>query len=125
MTDSPVPTNPITDVVDKLIQGIVFGMGVNAAIISAVAAMPWLGLPIISTLFSYAVNKVATMIYSVIEPQVAFQIINFQTDAEKTAYDNAVAALTSAHLKGDPTSVQQATIDFKKKLASLVRFDGA
>lgn len=122
MAEVPVPTNPVIDIVDKFIQGLIFGLGVNAAIAAAIAQFPFLGLPIISTLFRFAIEKVAGIIYQTLETNVAFSIIQFQTDAQKKAYDDALAALTSAHLKGDLGEIEKSKQDFKNKFKDLIHF---
>lgn len=120
----PDIVNPPVEAVDVVLKALIYGVGVEAATSSAMKAIPFLALPIISTLFKYFVGKIGGMIYGALDKVVAFQIINFQTQAQTDAYNGAVTALKKAQASGDTNALDVAKDDFRKKLAALIHIDG-
>lgn len=115
-------TGPI-DLIDKIIQGLIFTVGVNAAIAAATAALPFLGLPIISNIFRGIVNYVATQIYNVLEPVVIFTVIDDITNAENQAYVASIRELQLAIASGDQNAIDAATAKTRDALSKLIHFD--
>lgn len=124
MPDVPHDLDPVLEVVDNIVKGLIYGAGVNAAVAAATAYVPFLGLPVISTIFRAIVTKIAGMIYVPLERSVAFEVIKFQTEEEEKAYSNALGALQVAQISGDANAVEKAKEDLKSKLASIIHFDG-
>ncbi len=125
MSTVPVPTNPTIGTVDQIIQGLIFDVGVRAAIAYATAQLPFLSFPIIKQLFAWAVGKLASAIYVQLENQIAFSVINFQTDKQKNDYMDAIAALMIATNSGDKNAIDKATTDVRSTLGSLIHFNGS
>lgn len=121
----PTIINGAVSVADAILHALIYDVAVNAAIAAATAYMPWLGWPIISTLFRFFVTKFTDVFYVQLEKTMSFSIINFQTQAEQTAYDKAVNDFKAAHATGDADAIAKAKADFKTKLASLVHSDGS
>jgi hypothetical protein len=124
MTNIPPPINTPISQFDAVLQALLYDVGVKAAVIECTALMPWLGLPIISGLFTFLVSKVAGMIYTQLETFVAFRMIDFQTSAETQAYDDAKTQLLSAINSGDPNAITQAKTNFSTAAFKLIHFDG-
>lgn len=120
----PLPANPVLGVVDGVISGLIYGVGVNAAIASLTAQFPFLGLPIIKQLVAYLFTLVAGKIFDAIEPGAIFSVIDNQTDAEKAAVNQAKQQLSAALHGGDDASINKAKQDFKSAFGRLIRFDG-
>jgi hypothetical protein len=108
---------------DQLAQDLVYNAAVKAVTVEATAAAPWLGLPVVSTIFQYVLNWIAGKIYTVLSEWVEFKVIQLKTDAEKQAYDAAVAQLQAAQTSGDPNALEQAKTDFSDAFSKLIHFD--
>lgn len=93
MTDIATPTNRLTAIVDIVLDFLIKGIGANAAIAAAVSAEPWLGLPIVNSIFSWAVNLFASRFDLGLQKNVNAIVIRFQNDEQKDAYNQAVAAV--------------------------------
>ncbi len=115
--------NPAVNVVD-IINDILKGVSLEGAYAALVAAFPFLGWPVIGWILHWVISKVGGAIFAVLEKLTSFTVINWQTDAQQAAYDNAVAALKQAHASGDPNALQIARTSFKNTLRDLVHLDG-
>lgn len=125
MSEVPVPTNPTVDIVDKIIQGLIYDVGVQAVIAYATANFPFLALPIVKQLFEWGIGKLAGALSIKMQNKVAFTIIGFTTDLEKSQYEDQVAALMIATHGGNSGDIDKATAEFRVALGNLIHFDGA
>lgn len=121
----PSTTNPALQTADSIIKFIIFDVVVNAAVAAAQAEVPFLALPIVRNLFSFLVGKVAGLIYTELETNVSFAIIDHQTQAEAAEYEKSKAALYAAHLKGEQDAIEKAKADFRASLGKLIHYDGS
>lgn len=92
-----------------------------------VATYVFLRFPIIGPIAAWVFYKVAEAIYVPLQNWVNFEIIRFKTEAQRVAYEEAVAAFIQAHdgAGGDPDELQKASDAFDDALAELVHNDVA
>lgn len=111
-----------TDTADQIIQAAIYNVAVPAAKAAAVAEAPWLGAPVLSQVFDYLLGKFADWIYKALDQAVVFSIIDLQTEAQRKAYDEAVAALKAVvnQPTATPQDIEKARQDLEKKLADLI-----
>lgn len=121
----PSGTNTAASTVESIINAAVFDLALKAAEVAAIAQAPFLGLPVIKTLFEAFLNWVAGVIYKNLSLVATFVVIDIQTAEQKIAYLKAEGELRAAHLTGDPDAISKAVVDFKTALASLIHFDGS
>jgi len=119
---------------NRQIKALFFEEVCNAAIAKAVAALPFLGIPGVYSIFSFVVTKVGGLIYEELSLRITFQLIDSHVGAEKDEFDNAKAELERVltleqHIQ-DPSpensaeiqrQIDEAKAKFKEKLASLIR----
>lgn len=125
MGDTPTTVNQPAKTADQIISAVVFDAGVPIAEAAIIAAVPWLGLPIIKNILELLLKTVAGYFYRATSTYSTLQIIAFETNSEKGAYAAAEKNLRLAHVSGDPVALQKATDDFKKTFRSLVHYDGS
>ena len=102
------------------LQKAIVGAVTNLVIKAATAQVPFLGFPIISTIFSYLVNKFANSFYAQAELFLVFKVIDFTENANQEAYSAAVVTLEAAQKTGDQNALDKAKADFSKTLADLI-----
>lgn len=117
-------TNPVIDVVEQIINDAIMQVAVNAAIGAAIAAQPWLGLPIIKQLFTWAVNLCFGQVNNYVQLAAAFTIIDAQTNAEAAAYQQARTNLANAIASGDQNAIAATRATFQQALSVLMHSDG-
>lgn len=124
MIPAPPTGNPVVDVVDSIINDAIMVVAVNAAIAAALAAQPWLGLPIINQLFRAACNVVFGRVNYYTQQAAAFAIIDAQTNHEAAAYQQALTNLRNAINSGDPNAIATTRATLQQALAVLIHLDG-
>lgn len=102
---------------DKRVRDLIFETVMAAVIQGVSAAIPFFRLPVVSTIFSFVVMKIATLIYEELSRYAVFSLIDLQVAKEKDAYLAAVIKLKQAK----PEEVQNAEEDFKRTLSRLIR----
>lgn len=125
MGDTPTTVNQPAQTADQIIHAAIFGFAMVAAENDLIAQLPFLGFPVVKTIFFGAMNWFGNYIYLALAKVATFNLIDLQTGAERQAYAKAEGALRKAELSGDKNALTQATIDFKKALASVVHYDGS
>ena len=124
MGDTPTPVNNTANAIDNAIQVAVFDVAVNALKAYAVAALPWLGWPIISQAFNWLLNLLGNDLYGFLSQLATFEVITIQTGQEEQAYLQAIEQLQAAYSAGNSNGITSATQNVKTALASLIHFDG-
>lgn len=112
----------IVGAVDRFIHAAVVDVAAAAAIKAAKITYPWLNLPIISTLFSWAVSVSARQFSSFLEQAAAFAVIDFKVSGELLNYQKALGVLKAVQPLGDPDATEKALAEFKSRLAALIRY---
>jgi hypothetical protein len=114
-----------TDLADELIHAAIYDVALRAAKAAAVAEAPWIGWPVFSQMFDFMLNRFADWIYDALDKAVVFAIIDLETEAQRRAYDEAVAAfkqvLSPPTGVPDADAIAKAEAEFKKRLADLIR----
>lgn len=120
---NPVPVNSTATTVNKAIDG-VFTVGVGLAETAIKAEVPFLALPIISTIFDWLLKMIANKIYQYFALFVTFEIIDVQVSGQVSDSQKALAALKAAQAKGDPVEIAKALKDFNDATDHLTHWDG-
>jgi ABC-type branched-subunit amino acid transport system permease subunit len=124
------------EIAERIIKHLIFDVAVKAAVASAITAAPLLGVPVIRTIFTFMVEKIATLVYKELSRFVVFSIIDLKNEADLKSYQEAVSNLEiiletpPAHfdygidgvLKKE-AEIEKAKEEYKKRLASLIRFN--
>src|SRR5689334_18806066 len=107
---------------DKVVKSLVFDVVLQAALQAMSAAVPFLRLPIINTLFNFIVTKVANALYEELVKYVTFTLIDLRVGAQRAAYERAVEELRVVHDAPQPNSedVERAKEKFKSTLRDLI-----
>ena len=121
----PQTVNQPVQTADEIIQGILYGFAVEAAISALDTQFPFLAWPFVSEVLKMLVTSITTVVYAQLKNFVNFQIIDFQVASEKKEYLSAENELRAAHASGDPTRLEHALTDYKSALASIIHYDGA
>ena len=119
-TPLPAPVNKLLLAVNTLVDGLVMGLGKEALLLEAKAAVPWLALPIISWVFGWIVNWVASSIDVSLKKNIDILIIRFQNDARKADYDKAITKLQQAEATGTEEDNAKALQAAKDAINALV-----
>lgn len=82
------------------------GVAAPAIVTVVTAAQPWLGVPVISWLFSNLVGSIAARMSTALEENIDAIVIQFQDDDRKEDYDNALAKANAAG--ASPADIQAA-----------------
>jgi hypothetical protein len=119
-------TSGAENTVGDIIKGLILDVALKAAISRAVAAIPFLALPIINPIFAYLMGVAAKYLYTEMERVVAFKIIDHKTEAEQKEYDAAAERLKNELQKPeqDRLAIDAAKEEMRKKLALLIRLNG-
>lgn len=115
--------NTLTDAIKTGLRAGV-DLAVKAVIAAAVTALPLLGVPGINHIFRWVVGWVAGKLLPHLEVWFVDRAIDIQVNAEKRAYEKAreeLKAVLKQHVR-DPKELQNASDDFDKRLADLIRF---
>lgn len=97
----------------------------RAVVVSATAALPFLGLPIISVVFGLVVEKICGMFYTEASKYFLFKAIDSKTGGEAEALERAAKELHETLAPGtggapDAEAIAKAKELFKQKLSTLI-----
>lgn len=124
MGTTPTTVNNTANDINSVLKTVV-DLGLNTAKAAAITAEPWLGLPVISEVFSFFMGKISGYISDALIDYATFTTIDIQTGSELSAFNAAATNLKAAQSQGDPNAISTAQDAFKRTLASLVHFDGS
>lgn len=110
-----------TDIADQVVKSLIFDVALNVVDSEAVAAAPWLGLPVIHPMFRFILGRFGDKIFAVLSREVDFAIIDAQVQGDKNDYKDALAKFKEANQSGDKDAEAKAKADLKRKLADLIR----
>ena len=114
--------NIITSV-NTIINGVIIDLAENAAKAAIIADCPFFGWPIVNFFFNYFFDLGSNYFSNAIQQGADLTIINTQTDAEKTTYAKAEAALRAIHANGNQDAIKIATDNFRLAVAPIIHFD--
>lgn len=109
---------------NEAIQKLIMEVVMNVVRTKLVAALPFLGWPIIGPIFGMVLSKVMGIVAEQIGLMIEFQIINVQVNRDRKKYDEAVeklkVELEKPEGERDEAAIQKAKEDFKARLRDLV-----
>lgn len=103
---------------------IIFSIGFKAGKEAIKTKLPFLRLPLISTVFDILVDQIGDKIDEELRLNMTFLVIDIQTMREKEAFEKARDELKLAKEKKDQDAINKAREEFKKKLGDLIRHNG-
>lgn len=126
MGEIPTTVNGTAQTVDQIINTVIYDLALPGAEAALIVAVPFLGWPIINTIFTYLFGLIAKSIYKYVAINLTINvIIPAQTGAERDAYVKAESVLRAAHLSGDTAAIANATELFKAAASSFIHYDGS
>lgn len=119
------------DIAEAVVKRLIYEVVVKAVIAKAVAALPFLGYPVIGPIFAFFVTKFADLVYEELARVVTFAVIDFQVERERAAFEEAAGKLKDTlatppeHYDGGPEEkekkINEQKEEFKRRLADLIR----
>jgi len=119
------PTDEAVSVANSLVNTATIEVGVNAAILAATADQPWLGLPVIRSIFRFILTDLASYLVKYITQAVDSSIIDAQVSAEASAVQIAKTALAASEAQGDADAIAKSVQAYKDSLSHLIRTTGS
>jgi len=113
--------NKNLDAVNAVIKG-VDSAGVQLVKALAVIDFPWLGLPIVNTIFGFALSWCAGYAEKAELAGASFLVIRHQVESEKAALSAALKAVTTAQQMGDKILLAKAIQSYALAQQELVNF---
>ncbi len=95
----PAPQNKFVEVLNRILDTLIKGLGADMAIAVAIAEAPWLGWPVVTELFRYFIRRLSLSIDDTIKKNADIIVIRFQNDIRKAEYDSAIEPIKN----GNPT----------------------
>jgi len=89
----PAPKNRLTALINKILDGLIKGLGATAIIADCEAAEPWLKLPVISWMFQGTIKIAAGETDEVLAKNIDVVTIRFQDNANLGAYNTIIAPI--------------------------------
>jgi hypothetical protein len=102
----------------------IFTVGLSAGKEAIKTQLPFLRLPVISTLFNMLVDYFGDKIDEEIRVNMTFFVVDIQTAKEKDEFNKARDALKIVKDTKDQDAINKAREEFKKKLGDLIRHNG-
>lgn len=106
----------------ETIKKLYFEVVVEAAIASSIAALPFLGVPVIKQIYTFLVKHFAGNLFEEGEVYGLFYDIDSEVDEETTEYQEATDTLRTELERDDLTEEekQRAKDEYKEKLRNLI-----
>ncbi len=105
---------------DALVDKLVYGVVLKAAIKAIVGRVPFLLWPGINPLFVALVTKIAGMLYRELATFGARIIIHARVEGQKDAYVESLDKYKDTLEKGDEDAIEKARIQAEDRLAKLI-----
>jgi hypothetical protein len=102
----------------------IFTVGLSAGKEAIKTQLPFLRLPVISTLFNMLVDYFGDKIDEEIRVNMTFFVVDIQTAKERDEFNKARDALKLVKDTKDQDAINKAREEFKKKLGDLIRHNG-
>lgn len=119
------PFDPLKTIEAKVSHSI-FDIAIEAAIKAAIAYVPFLGVPIIKQLFTFCVEKFASLLYTQTELAVSFIVVDLKVNKQSDEYREAVSQLSLAiATQKSPEEIERAREEFKARLRTLINLGSA
>lgn len=98
------------------VRSLIFDVVLVAALNAISAAIPFFRLPVVNTIFTFIVTKIAGALYDELSRYVTFTLIDIKTKEQKARYEQAVNELRTAK----PEEIDHAKEKFKSSLRDLI-----
>lgn len=118
------PSNPALDLFDSVIDALIMNVAVTAAITAVTVQFPFLKIPIINQIFTFAMNRAFGFVAKYLKLAGDATIIDSQVGTEANACQDAKLQLKTALTTGDSNAIEKSKQDFKAAYAKLVHLDG-
>jgi len=119
------PFDPLKTIEAKVSHSI-FDVAIEAAIKAAIVYVPVLGAPIIKQLFTFCVEKFASLLYTQTELAVSFIVVDLKVNKQSEEYRAAVSELSTAIVEQkSPEEIERAREEFKTRLRTLINLGSA
>jgi hypothetical protein len=116
-------TTPEQEKVEATVRAVVFDLLFDVVFDRALAAVPWLGYPVIKQVFSFVLRKLLSVSYEGLRELVMSSAINAKVQADRKAFEAAAERLRiEIELKTQGEKLEQAKIDFRNRFRDLVRY---
>lgn len=100
MANIPPPKNTAVDVAKAVLEALIEGAGVDAAVAAGIAQWPVLGYPVVKNLFRWGVEQLASVINDNLFKITLKLIIRVQSDVRKREFNAAIQPL----IEGNPSA---------------------
>lgn len=107
---------------EEILKSLIREFLVKRAITKLVAALPFLGLPVLNPLTAYLVGKLFEVIYDEVAMIVALTKIEIDVSHDRDAYVKATEELKKQLESQDEESIRIAKEEFKRRLGDLIKF---
>ena len=106
-----------------MVKGLIFDVALKNAYTEAILLLPFLGYPVISTVFSAALMWFGKRVYKALSAIVTFNVITIENAAHRKEYEKAVSDLQVIPDRGDLSGpeLEKAKQAFKDTLSKLTR----
>lgn len=116
-------TTPEQEKVEAAVRAVAFDLLFDVLFDRALAAVPWLGYPVIKQVFSFVLRKILSESYEGLRELVMSSAINAKVQADRKAFQAAADRLRlEIELKTQGEKLEQAKIDFRNRFRDLVRY---
>ncbi len=124
MGTTPLPTNSAATEVNNVISA-VNSAGVQVVMNLAIADQPWLGAPVVKTLFGWLLGWLDQYLSRAEQEGATFVVIDVQVAEEESALQKAWAALVAAQKSGDKNAIKIALQNYNNAHSALIHDDGS
>lgn len=106
-------------------QAILIKTLVSEAEALAIAAYPWLGIPVVKQIWELAAGYYANLFSELVQVGTTFLVIDSQIANEKTGLKKELDNIIAVGKTGDPDAIKKAIKAYADAQSALVRYDGA
>lgn len=111
MASLPKPKNTLASVIKEVLDQLIDGVAVELVTANAIAAVPFLGLPIISALFRWGVGLLADFVNENAFKFFAKLAIRLQNDQRKIEYDKIFEKIKTEEASPEDLEAARLAID--------------
>jgi len=117
-----------TNTLDQVVHNLVINVALQAALNAIVVAVPFLGYPVIKTVFFFLATQFSELLYGEMSKLIVFNVIGIKEAQNQKAYQDAVDQLGKALAvknnvitEQDHAKIQAAQEKFKNTFNDLIR----
>lgn len=113
------------DIINGLIKAAIYDLALKAAIERIVIQVPFLAWPVINPVFVFIMERIAGMLFAEMKTRVDFALIDFETERDRVAYEQAVEELRQINLGEKPPTdeeIENAREQIRNRLSDFIPF---